>query len=451
MPGPSAFAAPGGDYFVFASPSEREGSKHADMAALEPLVDYARAHPAVEDVDPGVGYWADGKEESGLAWVRSAADVPRVAADLRDRFNQKATIGFAQGLGDDAAHILRVRETDPDKVHADLSRHGVEYKTVVPGPHGATVYVLDSGRVLSAPVRAYANEVGAHLDTIPGTVHFEGGDERPRPTKGTSVKLSLKESINKARREGDQFVKEIGSAGSPYAEHAAARVFSAIGLPHLPIDLDGEKIRAPWTDGLVSASDNHQAFRRHVRDTDRIGALTLGEWLVGAGDRIGRNYQTHDDLGLIGNDYGHAFHPLTDQWPDFRDAKRTGKNPPVESYKSLASSPNKWAEYHPHVSALPGLLRHLGLSREEYHDIRVPGAAVEAALKNSDALVTAARDATRDLPEDERALAAEAMRLRLSHLKNHLTTRGTLTIRDLVKLTEDVRREAERRTGPRPG
>lgn len=546
LPSPAALAPPGGDYFVFASPSEREGSKHADMSALEPLSAYARVHPAVEDVEPGVGYWADGKEESGLVWVKDAASVPAVAHDLRERFNQKATIGFAQGTGPDSAHILRTRETDPDKIHAQLSDHGIEYKTVIPGPRGSTVFVLDSGNVLASPVSAYAKQTGAHLDSIRGTVHFVGGDERPRAV-GTSVKLSrkfpkgpiwqkpngelwadekarshmdtasrgnttihdmmeagwnrvipigstlvvhnesrrpsqrqkdalidhaleeghdtinydsgnddrdiwtklrlsLKESINKARREGDTFVKDVGSAGSPHAEEAAASVFRTIGLPHLPVREHEGRVVGPWVAHLTSASDDPSAFRRHLGDTDRIGHLTLGEWLVGAGDRIARNYQTHPSLGLIGNDYGHAFHPLTDLWPDHKG----GQNPPVESYKSLARSPNKWAEYHPHVSALPGLLRHLGLPREDHHAIRVPDQAVKSALLNADTLVRAAHNGTRDLPEHERALAGEAMKLRLANLARHFTNHGRVTIGDLVKLTEDVRREASSRAGPGP-
>lgn len=439
--------AGGGDVVAFASPSPRENSKHADLAALAAIRDYMANHPAsVDQIRDAVGYWADGKEESAAVHLRDPADLIPVLTDLRNRFNQKATIGFAEDAnGPDLMHVLRVRETDPDKIHTDLSRHGVEYKTVVPGSTGSIVYNLDSGGVLKGAMAAYAREQRAHLDSVPGTVHFVGGDERPNPDP---VKLSLKESINKAQRVGDYFVKTPRDAGSPFAEEQAGRVFSVIGLPHIPVRAHRDQVVARWTDGLQSISENPHRVR-DVYSPERLGHLTFGEWLVSAGDRIGRNYQTHPTLGLIGNDYGHAFHPLTDEWPLWGRARGDVKNrkvPPVESYKSLAATPSKYAEYHPHVSALPGLLRHLGLAdRDQHLATKIPSGAVQAALDDEKTLLDAAREATRDLPEDERAHAVKAMKSRIDAVRRHVTNRGPLTIGDLVRLTEEVRHEATAR------
>lgn len=444
--------AGGGDVVAFASPSQREGSKHADMAALSAVHDYLRNHPAaVEQVKDAIGYWADGKEESAAVHLRNKNDLEPVLEDLRRRFNQKATIGFAEDAnGPDLMHVISVRESDPDKIHTDLSKHGVEYKTVVPGPTGSTVYNLDSGGVLRDPIAAYAREQRAHVDSVPGTVHFVGGDERPQTDP---VKLALHESLNKAARVGDFFVKTPRKAGSPHAEEQAARVFGLIGLPHIPVRHQGGKVYARWQDGLQSISENPERVKEHY-SPDRMGHLTFGEWLISAGDRIGRNYQTHPAMGLIGNDYGHAFHPLTDEWPNW--GRRTEgtiekwKAPPVESYKSLAATPSKYAEYHPQVSALPGLLRHLGLAdREQHLATKVPAPAVQAALDNEKTLLDAAHKATEDLPDAERKLAVAAMKARIDAVRRHVTNRGPLTIGDLVRLTDEVRYEATART-PRP-
>lgn len=589
--GPDLAAAVGaahpirGDHFVLGSPSLREGSKHADHEALTPYIEYANSRPGVLGVEPGVGYWADGKEESGLAWVASPAHVPAIAADLRDRFNQKAVIGFAEDReGPDAAYILHTAEKDPDKIHDGLMRHGVEYKTVVGKPHGSTVYVIDSGRVQGQSVAAWAKETGAHMDAVHGRAHFEGGDERPRPIGPTKlsradvraiaagvrespddtgmaalrdflqdandprghlfsehsspnawhgvtrgilarvtrfhqfpdgtklfhirdgknhtlswdpdpvpdspvpigtrtftkpelhtwvaqfpdgdreklaeflklsgpkkpIKLSLEHSLNKARRIGNVFVKTPGESGSPHAEHAAASVFKTIGLPHIPVQERGGRVYSKWIDGLKSLEDDPSALKRHA-DPERIGHLALGEWLVSAGDRLPRNYQTHPTLGLIGNDYGHSFHPLTNEWAYHKMMQKRGRKAAVESYNSLAQSPNMYAEFHPLGGAVPAYLRnHLGVDRDAHSSMQVPASAVAAALDNEPALVDAAHRATTDLPDDERQHAVAAMKARIHALREHVTNRGRLTVGDLVTLTQKVRDEASRRVGPRP-
>jgi hypothetical protein len=439
--------ARGGDAVAFVSPSQREGSKHADLAALTQIRDYLAGKGHAGDVQDGVGYWADGKEESAAVHTDRGSLVP-LLHDLRNRFNQKATIGFHEdATGPDLMHVLRVRDTDPDKIHSDLTRHGVEYKTVIPGKTGSVVYSLDSGGVLKVPVEAYAREQRAHLDTVPGHVHFIGGDERPNPEP---VKLALHESVNKAGRQGDLFVKTPSEAGSPHAEAQAARVLKVIGVPHLHVEEKDGNVVGPWRDGLVGLADSEGNVDREglkrAYNPDHIGRLAFAEHLLNAGDRVGRNYQLDPEHGLIGIDYGHAFHPMTDEHGYHKMMKGRGKIPAIESYKSLASTPTKYAENHPLVSALPGALKNTGLAdREQFKSIRVPDRHVRAALANEPALLDAAWKATTDLPEEERQHAVKAMKMRLDAYRDHLTNRGPITIGDLVRITQEVRDEATRR------
>ncbi len=264
------------------------------------------------------------------------------------------------------------------------------------------------------------------------------------------MKLALEHSMNKARRIGSYFVKTPKEGGSPHAEHAAADVFRTIGLPHIPVQHRNGRVFSKWIDGLQSIEDAPEKLKQHATP-DRVAHIALGEWLIGAGDRVARNYQTHPTMGLMGNDYGHAFHPLTNEWGYLKEMQKRGRKPAVESYNSLSLSPNKYAENHPHASALPASLRNLhGITRDDHSAMRVPSQAVASALNNEQLLADAAHRATTDLPEDERSHAVAAMKARLAALRDHVTNRGPVTVGDLATLTHKVRDEASRRGQPRP-
>lgn len=454
---------------VFVSPSVREDSTIPEALRAYKSGALAPLESAAPSGQNGLGFWRDGAEESRLVHVPTPDDVPVVGAKLGKQFKQKAVIGFMGGSGADSWHTVRVPDRDPEKIHADLLRHGVEYKTVVPDATGSVVHILDTGSGLSDAVNGYAKEAGGRVTSKPGTVWFAGADTREDAAReydrilggatkaADPVKLARVDhvaaagSINRAGRSGNTFVKEANDSGSPWAEEAAHKALTLLDVPHIPMharELPSGRVLnfSPWVDGVKSISDvsrepNGFATLKAAVNHEQVAKTVFGEWVIGAGDRIGRNYAVHPQHGLIGNDYGHAFHPLTDEWI----LHKKKADSPVESYKSLAKSPSKYAEYHPNTTALASLLPHVGVSRDQFHGLKVPSDTVARLDAHYDDLLAAARHAVKDLPEDEAGHAVRAMQARLDAVRDHVRRTGSLTIRDLIALTDRVRNEATAR------
>jgi len=142
-----------------------------------PFLKLAEMTPGAES---GFGFWADGAEESRIVSLENARALAQMAARLGKAAQQKAVVYFAEGDGNDVAHVLTVPDSDPARVAAEMLRHGIEYKTIVPGgsSSGVIAHVLDFGGGLSPNVEAYARESrAAHARRI-GTAHLVGGETR---------------------------------------------------------------------------------------------------------------------------------------------------------------------------------------------------------------------------------------------------------------------------------
>jgi hypothetical protein len=134
----------------------------------------------------GIGFWKDGAEESRMVPVGSPQAVAPTAATLGQRYQQKAVVGFSEDpAGTDIGHVLLVPERDPHKIHRDLfEKHGVEYKTILPGPGGTNqVHILDGDGGVSPSVQAYAKESGSRHRMIRGKITFIGSDTAEAATQ----------------------------------------------------------------------------------------------------------------------------------------------------------------------------------------------------------------------------------------------------------------------------
>lgn len=185
-------ARPAGEpyHVVFVSSNDRDEAStiHQAKAGLTSprfgdLIQLSHAIPAVSGGRSGIGFWKDGAEESRLVHLKDPNAVRYVAARLGKAFRQKAAIGFTSGAGGDVAHVLRVPESDPEKIAKDMMDHGIEYKTIVPHRTGSTVHVLDMNGDISSSVEGYARQSGAEHTRHLGTVHWVGEETREAADK----------------------------------------------------------------------------------------------------------------------------------------------------------------------------------------------------------------------------------------------------------------------------
>lgn len=176
-----------GHALVYVSPSQREGSTYEQAVRglhspeMQGLVDHASRLPGVTGGQSGYGFWADGAEEARVVHTApETADV--VGASLAKRHRQKSFLAFTPGEGGpDALHVVTVPDNDPARVAEGLQRHGVEYKTIVPGPQPGTldVHVVDIGGETESPVRAWAASANAvRHQRHPGKSEYVGRDDR---------------------------------------------------------------------------------------------------------------------------------------------------------------------------------------------------------------------------------------------------------------------------------
>ncbi len=170
---------------VFVSPSKRESSSVTEAMAGLHSPDMAELESQTPGGKSGLGFWKDGAEESRMVPVGDPGEIPRTAAALGRRFDQKAVIGFNEDpAGTDKAHVLVVPGTDPEAIHRALMNHGVEYKTVLPlSATHSQVHILDGDGGVTPSVRSFAAATGSKLKSVPGFIHFVGADTREAAQK----------------------------------------------------------------------------------------------------------------------------------------------------------------------------------------------------------------------------------------------------------------------------
>lgn len=172
---------------VFVSSSTRDNSKpeHARAGLRSPafhdLVLLSHRLPAAQGGQSGLGYWADGAEESRIVNVSDPAKLDEIAARLGKAFNQKSVLHFASDPGgSDIAHVVRVPTANADQIAESLTQHGIEYKTIVPDheTNSAEVHIIDMGGSLTPHVSAFASEHHGHHRQHLGHASYMGADTR---------------------------------------------------------------------------------------------------------------------------------------------------------------------------------------------------------------------------------------------------------------------------------
>lgn len=86
-----------------------------------------------------IGVWDGGAEPSNVVETD-----PNRAAALAAQNRQKSSLWFEPGPGDDSLHVF-THPGAPAEARAMLNKHGVTYATLVPGPRGTQVHVVDPG------------------------------------------------------------------------------------------------------------------------------------------------------------------------------------------------------------------------------------------------------------------------------------------------------------------
>lgn len=167
------------EHVLYVSPSTREGStfdqavagyNSPDMVALS---EAARLQPTVRHVEPALGMWSDGAEESNVVHVGDPEHLLPIAQKLGKAFKQKAVLTFKGGDGPDRRHIVMVPEQDPKAIDTLARHHGIEFKTMIRKPNGTRVEIVDMGGTLGPQVEEFAKASGATSHAVkPGTSNF---------------------------------------------------------------------------------------------------------------------------------------------------------------------------------------------------------------------------------------------------------------------------------------
>lgn len=160
---------------AYVSPSTKENSTLADALRDAGAQELLQSHGA----QPGIGFWKDGAEASGVFTGENSSELLHRVAQLAKSWRQKSFIAFSeQKHGADLAHIIRSPESDPHKLDKELTKAGVEFKTIVKHPYGTVIHALDQGGQLEHGLRQWAQKSGAKVRTLHGRIHFVGADDR---------------------------------------------------------------------------------------------------------------------------------------------------------------------------------------------------------------------------------------------------------------------------------
>lgn len=259
-------------HIAFISPSTKEGSTVADAMSDESGREMVKKAGGT----PGVGFWKDGAEVSGLVTGDTPSSLLTRAAKLGKAWRQKAVIAFTEHEhGTDLHHIIRTPESDPLKIDKELTKRGVEFKTVLPHSYGSVVHVLDSGGQQEQELREWCKKNGSKILTTHGRVHFIGADDR-----------------DAAQHEFDRVIAGEGGAGGvtklarkqpqslPELYHVAA---AAIENPHDPT---GYKMLADYLDENHSHDPSAQHLAGWIRgenelDSDKLDSPITSSWGTG--------------------------------------------------------------------------------------------------------------------------------------------------------------------------
>lgn len=121
-----------------------------------------------------------GAENSVAGWIDDDdiddARVKYLAAWLGNRYNQKNVLKFiGHSNGKDLLHDVVVGDANLEGLRDSLTKHGLEYRTIIPSRDGRTrILMYDEGGRLAKNVGNFAETHRASLHTTPGTGEFIG-------------------------------------------------------------------------------------------------------------------------------------------------------------------------------------------------------------------------------------------------------------------------------------
>lgn len=168
------------EHVLYVTPSTREGSTFDQAVAgfnspdMVALAEAAKLQPTVRHVEPALGMWSDGAEESNVVHVGDPTHLLPIAQKLGKAFKPKAVLTFrSEDNGPDRRHVLTVPEQDPKAIDALARRHGIEFKTMIRKPNGTRVEIVDVGGTLGPQVEEFAKASGAtNHRVVPGISNF---------------------------------------------------------------------------------------------------------------------------------------------------------------------------------------------------------------------------------------------------------------------------------------
>lgn len=177
--------------FQFVSPNIEEGlnfndarraltsERHARMAEIIRNVD-AQSRLATRQID-AIGDWADGAEDTFYIEERGGASLDQLRANAAEKgilTNQKAVISFRVGEGDNAVYTVDVPTTDMERIRADLSEAGIQFRTLAPQEGSTRVAIFDPEDELAENVFNFSNKYDTRATKYTGQGEFIGGETR---------------------------------------------------------------------------------------------------------------------------------------------------------------------------------------------------------------------------------------------------------------------------------
>ena len=141
-----------------------------------------------------LGSWSDGAEHSTMLRVQSdEATVRYLLSRLGREARQKSVLYFhPQPAGTAQLYTLQPRKPIRNLTFLSnaLERAGIEFRTLVPGKSGTSIYIVDLNRELRPKVMAVAEQLGASVNTRSGNAAFiDNYDEEIRTYEAKNPNL----------------------------------------------------------------------------------------------------------------------------------------------------------------------------------------------------------------------------------------------------------------------
>lgn len=189
----------------------------ADLFKTAGLTKNVQVHDAVGD-------WSDGAENSLLHVIKDppSPEVTRYLAAWHGLLgNQKSVLHFeSQEDGPDSVYQIFVPESSGEDVRNELSKFGIQYRTLVPTGQGHIVVIYDEKRSLRPNVEQFAEHYDATVREATGTGQYIGGATRTAARAAYRNIIRQFESTHQQVHQGGNKSNGAASAGASSASPA---------------------------------------------------------------------------------------------------------------------------------------------------------------------------------------------------------------------------------------